>query len=777
MPSFVTGERAALKKLADCDENVELVYVRALLSGFQIYTSVDWLLTRHRIFKSFAVQTGDSAHTAVVSVAEFSSHTNDGTLSGSPKAKDYGSTIRKAFAMFEADSLQPKLTPFGVIMVGNPNWFSSASRPCLLVPDGDYDTHYVKLVVNIDLRRLGCGERTALSYKPASQLSRDKFYRVTDIQPTKDAPFEQVVLGLCQLIQRSLALLSLFNANCADGLLCDSTATGLQRFYTEFGPFDDVEVDTEHSCDPKLFLKILRYIDSLKQKLCLLGYQARSGREPDGLPAQLKQFQKAQGLTVTRIFDRETIDRIEALYTKVPVQATAVMSSTVNVLRSKLEDITGLPTGLSRREPLSRTGTELGQTAGSPESEPTLDHYFSLALKTVERTTKKHQSRKKQDKHNDGMLSLNRIASATNASAFFDPALERPFKSRLMSSESGAEERARSLSRKHYGSRRSFSATPAPAWAESIEEEGQHTQTRAGSSRGLRGLKASTSRTIGGIVEKGRSVTKNMKQLASNIKDGQLGSDILQANDAHSSAHTADDYDDQASNQSYALSARHSDIFKRTASVHRRAVSLDSIRHDEFGVLPLMPPKGPLPRGPPPGSTTHTGLSPPMSVLSITGTMSDEELSPVRVGKNEDPPPDKAPPSTSPIRNAQGDNGERIPTSVKTRADMTRAALALHSDAGSLNLPTIPPETRQATVLLEACIKKMREVDVSGQRSVVTLHQKLEDHQGQIESIENEALRAHYAVGVLEARLIETEEAVAGFLKRLAEVEDKLSHR
>lgn len=113
----MSAERTTITNLSRNSHHITLVNSLLTLTGYQIFTNVDWVVNRDRLFKTFAVYTGRE-HVAKVSVVAF-----EGGTGG-----DYDVAIQRAFAQFEVDRLNMKESGFGIIMVGNPELFSKAGR-------------------------------------------------------------------------------------------------------------------------------------------------------------------------------------------------------------------------------------------------------------------------------------------------------------------------------------------------------------------------------------------------------------------------------------------------------------------------------------------------------------------------------------------------------------------------------------------------------------------------------------------------------------------------
>lgn len=681
--------------------------------------------------------------------------------------------------------------------------------------------------MNINLRRFGCAERSLLSYHPPSQAARDKFHRVTGIHSAVALPFDQCVFAIAKLVQHALVLLALFDTNYVDGLMCDSTNAALKQFYNEFGPFNDVEIEPGNWCDPMLITVVLRTVEIFKQKLSALGFAVKQGNELDGLPRQIKHFQKAQGLRITKVFDRRTIDRIEALYVRAlpQTQAVAAVSSTVNVLRSKIEDITGLPTAAHRRgEDGDRDGT--GSTAGSGSNEHDLEYFLSGWLR-ISKRTEKQQSRKRDKKGSGDAPGLTTNAGSgtgnlrSPGTAGGSPLSPISGAGTLTQPPVSLGETTSTLAPPSIARPASTSPTLQP---EDPEDENQvHPKLRATPARVLRGIKDSTSRTLGGIVEKSKLVTKGMKQLAHTVKDAGMGHESMEDE--------GEDYVLESGTASFDLLDRQNSLGEkecedeerdmvediidrgrtpplviegsgsvRSTKSHRRAMSLDSVKRDglfrrkregsvgkvEPAVRKALGGRHSVDFGSRADDGGVSGINtvardqqsqPRPGFLKRRGTI---DASPTTQSVNDkassvmdaNPPPSTSPRPSTPL---SPPTAPSPPLALHPRIQAQAKALSrrinqLHQTLSTTIHPMMTTLSTQTDTLQTTIEFHMK--DLEALESVVNaLNERQKAVVEQVDNVENEVLRVRYAVGVCEERVSETEEAVAGFLSRVKAVE------
>ena len=136
-----------------------------------------------------------------------------------------------------------------------------------------------------------------LTHVPFSDATKDRFialYHVTDKASVRSRElFNATVLELVKVIQASLAIFGMFEfTNERNGLLCDTTCDGIQRWVTEFGePHLHIEArfvhvgvcgdadesgfslqPTEKVADPTVIAALFSIILSTRSKLHALSY-------------------------------------------------------------------------------------------------------------------------------------------------------------------------------------------------------------------------------------------------------------------------------------------------------------------------------------------------------------------------------------------------------------------------------------------------------------------------------------------------------------------------
>ncbi|KAI0352939.1 hypothetical protein OH77DRAFT_1459472 [Trametes cingulata] len=248
-------------------EKFEIVEEQLELEGFQIYAVEKWMVARKRPIFVLTVFTGDPKHK--ISVTAFSAQS---TLPPAEAQEAWDSAMRA----LRRDGARPKETDKGILMVTSLANFRS-DYTIVHIPSGNFLDVREQLYANVNLLRMGCGGRSALTLEEPSDATKDRFiamYHVTDKAPARSgALFNATVLELVKLIQAALAIFGMLDLapDERNGLLCDITCEGIQRWVTEIGePYLKIE-PTEKVADPTVIAALFSLILSTRSKLHALG--------------------------------------------------------------------------------------------------------------------------------------------------------------------------------------------------------------------------------------------------------------------------------------------------------------------------------------------------------------------------------------------------------------------------------------------------------------------------------------------------------------------------
>ncbi|CAG8438109.1 564_t:CDS:10 [Ambispora leptoticha] len=323
--SFVFCERKSTNTLArEC--NIPGICTEQVLEGYQIYIVEQWVSDRKKPYNTVTIFTGNAEHKVKVCVINLDKD----------KLQPYPKKIQQLFDSLEQDNTRPKDTTFGTIMVTNLSTLPS-SLNTVLVPDGDYELNIGNFYINLNLRKMGCSHRRALSLAEPSEAQQEKFIQIYKISTHID--FTYAVLELIKLVQTALYLFGLFPPYYIDGLLCDTTLDALQTFHNKFAS-SEVELRKNsidnNLLDRSLVAVLLSKVMSIRNKLGSLGYQVGKDpfTDPEGFRSAVASFQKNAKINATRFIDQYTIEKIK-VYKKSKIEDLSN-----KVLKAKTEDIT-----------------------------------------------------------------------------------------------------------------------------------------------------------------------------------------------------------------------------------------------------------------------------------------------------------------------------------------------------------------------------------------------------------------------------------------------------
>ena len=280
------------------DPSATTVERRRELKGYELYLVEQWACSRKDPTFVIVNYTGDPSHSVLVSV-----------LSIPTDESVWSPRLRLYFAAASKYKGRRRETPLGILMVTNLSWFPSALT-VVLVPDGDVKKHREDLIVNEDLKRLGCSGRGGLSLAPPSDATRTKFYQQYKI--SDQIPLFGAVIELVKLCQVALVLFDKLEPSYADGLLCDVTEQAINVWWTELGtdffdfePYDGV-------LGPTTVAALIGLLTGARNRLNVYGAPvAKDPFDLDNLKNGIAHFQKSQKLAQTRRLDRQTIQRLQ----------------------------------------------------------------------------------------------------------------------------------------------------------------------------------------------------------------------------------------------------------------------------------------------------------------------------------------------------------------------------------------------------------------------------------------------------------------------------------
>src|SRR5436305_2982519 len=219
---LVFSDPVAFRYLEE-DPTTVVLERRRKLEGYELYIVEQWACSRVHPTFMIATYTGDPTHSIFVGVLSIPFDENQ----WSTRMKVYF----KAVAQFHA---REKETPLGTLMVTNLSGFPSALT-VIAVPDGDVKKHREDVIVNENLKRMGCAGRAGINiqYPQASTIAKyHQLYKTSD-----SVPLYASVIELVKLCQLALTIFGKLPGAYADGLLCDITEKAINDWWTDIGTY------------------------------------------------------------------------------------------------------------------------------------------------------------------------------------------------------------------------------------------------------------------------------------------------------------------------------------------------------------------------------------------------------------------------------------------------------------------------------------------------------------------------------------------------------------
>ncbi|KAG0295586.1 hypothetical protein BGZ98_001335, partial [Dissophora globulifera] len=324
---FVFCERGHILDICKNVEGIVIEHTDAKLEGYQIYLVEQWAIERNREVSTTVSFTGDPVHT--ISVVTITIEQQD----------VYCPRLEKVFDKLREEKARPKETPHGQLFVTNLSLFKS-SLNIVLVPQGDFDLYQRRFYRNLNLRRMGCSGRSALTSKPPSDAQREKFNQIYKISEVAD--FGETVIHLVDLVQNCLYIFGFFKLSDVDGLLCDATQKGLDEFYETFLSSKFQIFQSDNALDPGVLAGMFSKLLNMRGKLQHLVNNVPKDpfAEPAAFIHAVRTFQsKKNDLKSCSVLDYKTIEAITAAYqSSFNPQGLKVHK----VLKSKIEDFSGM---------------------------------------------------------------------------------------------------------------------------------------------------------------------------------------------------------------------------------------------------------------------------------------------------------------------------------------------------------------------------------------------------------------------------------------------------
>ncbi|KAG7912190.1 hypothetical protein KL906_000394 [Ogataea polymorpha] len=223
--------------------------------------------------------------------------------------------------LLESKYSSPTETDQGIIYITNLSQLES-SMTLIPLPQGDIHELYTTFVVNYNLKKLGCGTRSALAICMPTKTVEDKFRNLFQIP--QEVSLMYAVREIIAVVQTFLYYYDLLDAQFCDGLLCEKTEDAISRWWEMTLQIPGCEEALRpNSCSSlsTSILTILGFTLILKSILETAGNNISVPKDPldhEKIRIAIIQFQRAQKIkshpgrsyTYSGKFDLETITKL-----------------------------------------------------------------------------------------------------------------------------------------------------------------------------------------------------------------------------------------------------------------------------------------------------------------------------------------------------------------------------------------------------------------------------------------------------------------------------------
>ncbi|KAG7813486.1 hypothetical protein KL921_001032 [Ogataea angusta] len=223
--------------------------------------------------------------------------------------------------LLESKYSSPTETDQGIIYITNLSQLES-SVTLIPLPQGDIHELYTTFVVNYNLKKLGCGTRSALAICMPTKTVEDKFRNLFQIPP--EVSLMYAVREIIAVVQTFLYYYDLLDARFCDGLLCEKTEDAISRWWAMILQIPGCEETLRPNACCSLsasILTILGFTLILKSILETAGNNISVPKDPldhEKIRIAITQFQRAQKIknhpgrsdAYSGKFDLETITKL-----------------------------------------------------------------------------------------------------------------------------------------------------------------------------------------------------------------------------------------------------------------------------------------------------------------------------------------------------------------------------------------------------------------------------------------------------------------------------------
>ena len=321
---LVFTDPVAFRYLEEDPDTIVLLR-RHKLEGYELYIVEQWACSRTHPTFLVCTYTGDTSRSVTVDVLSIPSD----SATWSPRLKLYFDAMSQYHA-------KPRETPIGDIMITNLAGFPSALT-VVSVPDGDVRKHREDFIVNEDLKRMGCAGRAAINIQKPQQSTIAKFYQL--YRTSESIQIYQAVMELVKLCQKALLIYGRLQEAYTDGLLCDITEKAISDWWAEVGVYFYNTEPADGMLGPTTVAALLGLLIGASNRL--KAYGAPAGKDIFDIASMKRaigSFQKATKLERTRRLDLKTLDKLHRATAK---SASGEGWNVPRAVKSTLAEVSG----------------------------------------------------------------------------------------------------------------------------------------------------------------------------------------------------------------------------------------------------------------------------------------------------------------------------------------------------------------------------------------------------------------------------------------------------
>ncbi|GMM36755.1 Stb2 protein [Saccharomycopsis crataegensis] len=172
-----------------------------------------------------------------------------------------------------------------------------------------FPANYYQFEANFNLKRLGCGGRSALLFSCPPKASEDKFISMYKVH--ERVPVMYGVKELVMMVQIALYYFDSINPTYCDGILCNKTSAAISKWCSNIGKKFFSSLPQDGSLTPKTVAAILSVLISCKLRLNLI--TSDNTKDPFDVMSfkmAIYHFQKNKDIEKSWLLDEATFTKL-----------------------------------------------------------------------------------------------------------------------------------------------------------------------------------------------------------------------------------------------------------------------------------------------------------------------------------------------------------------------------------------------------------------------------------------------------------------------------------